>query len=408
METFDHVIVGGGIVGASIAYHLRCKGAGSVLLLERNELASAASSRAAGLILQASTKVSKTPLVKRTRDTIPILEEELGESVGFHNVGSLRIAASEERTLELNAMAADASKWGVPIEWPSTPELSKLVPWLDVSTIHKAAFLPTDGYADPYLLSMSYFKAAQARGAVLRPRTNVRDVIMDNQKIIGVVTDAGHVSCGTVIDACGAWAALFSAQAGYPLPMAPVRSHYWITEPSAAYGGEHPVTILPDIGAYTRPEVGGLVLGVQERHSATFDARELPDDPAAFSPTQGEEHWDVLANAYDAIFQFFPGIESAQFSNYICGLSSYTPDGEIILGPVPGVSGFYAAAGACGSGIALSAGIGDVIADLVMDQEPAFNIETFRPDRFGMVDPFGEAFRQRCAAARATKSRKLT
>ena len=99
METFDHVIVGGGIVGASIAYHMRCKGAGSVLLLERNELASAASSRAAGLILQASTKVSKTPLVKRTRDTIPILEEELGESVGFHNVGSLRIAASEELSL---------------------------------------------------------------------------------------------------------------------------------------------------------------------------------------------------------------------------------------------------------------------------------------------------------------------
>jgi len=190
--------------------------------------------------------------------------------------------------------------------------------------------------------------------------------------------------------------------------MAPVRSHYWITEPSASYGGEHPVTILPDIGAYMRPEVGGLVLGVQEPRSATFDARELPDDPAAFSPTQGEEHWDVLANSYDAISQFFPGIESAQFSNYICGLSSYTPDGEIILGPVPSISGFYAAAGACGSGIALSAGIGDVIADLVMQQEPAFNIETFRSDRFGMVDPFGEAFRERCAAARASKSRKLT
>lgn len=407
METFDHVIVGGGIVGASIAYHLTCKGAGSVLLLERNELASAASSRAAGLVLQVSTKISKTPLVKLTRDTIPTLEEELGENVGFHNVGSLRIAASEDRVVELDAKAADASKWDVPIEWPSASEVSEMVPWLDVSTIRKAAFLPTDGYTDPYLLSMSYFKAAQARGAVLRPRTNVRDVLVDKQKVIGVVTDVGQISCGTVIDACGAWAALFSAQVGFPLPMAPVRSHYWITEPTEAYGGEHPVTILPDVGAYTRPEVGGLILGVQESRSATFDARELPDDPAAFSPTQGEEHWDVLANTYDAVSQFFPGIESAQFSNYICGLSSYTPDGEIILGPVPGVSGFYAAAGACGSGIALSAGIGDVIADLAMDQEPAINIETFRPDRFGMVDPFGKAFRERCAAARASKSRKL-
>jgi 4-methylaminobutanoate oxidase (formaldehyde-forming) len=154
--------------------------------------------------------------------------------------------------------------------------------------------------------------------------------------------------------------------------------------------------------------VGGLVLGVQEPRSATFNARDLPNDPAAFSPTQGEEHWDILANASKTVAQFFPAIESAQFSSYICGLSSYTPDGEIILGPVPGVSGFYAAAGACGSGITLSAGIGDAIADLVSGRRPEFDITPFRPDRFGQVDPFGEPFRDQCAAARASKIRKIT
>ena len=407
METFDNVIVGGGIVGASVAYHLACRGAGSVLLLERNELASAASSRAAGLVLQASTKASKTPLAKLTTKTIPVLEEELSESVGFHNVGSLRIAASEDRAAELDAMARDASKWGIPVEWPSVTEVSHMVPWLDVRTICKVAFLPTDGYADPYLLSMSYLGAARARGAVVRPHTGVRGVLMEGQKITGVTSDAGQISCGTVIDACGVWAALVSERVGYPLPMAPVRSHYWITEPKEFYGGEHPVTLLPDVAAYTRPEMGGLILGVQEPHSATFNARELPDDPAAFSPTQGEEHWDILANAYEAVTQFFPAVESARFSSYICGLSSYTPDGEIILGPVPGVSGFYAAAGACGSGVTLSAGMGDAIADLVLERKPAFDITPFRPDRFGQVDPFGEPFRELCAAARASKSRKV-
>ncbi len=408
METFDHIIVGGGIVGASIAYHLTCKGAGTVLLLERNELASAASSQAAGLILQTSTKFSKTPLAKLTTDTLPILEEELGESVGFHNVGSLRIAASDDRIVELDAMAVDASKWGIPVEWPSMTEISRMVPWLDTSAIQKAAFLPTDGYVDPYLLSMSYIKAARMRGAVIRPRSDVRDVVTEGQKVVGILTDAGPIACGTVIDACGVWAALFSKRVGYPLPMAPVRSHYWITEPAKSYGGEHPVTILPDIAAYTRPEVGGLILGVQEPRSATFDARDLPDDPEAFSPTQGEEHWDVLTDAYEAVAQFFPAIESAQFSSYICGLSSYTPDGDIILGPVPGISNFYAAAGACGSGITLSAGMGDVIADLVLGQKPAFDITPFRPDRFGKVDPFSGPFRERCAAARASKSRNDT
>ena len=406
MENFDHVIVGGGIVGASIAYHLMRKDGGTVLLLERNELASAASSRAAGLILQASTKFSKTPLAKLTIDTIPVLEEELGEGVGYHSVGSLRIAASEARVAELDAMMDDALRWNIPVEWPDMNEVGRMIPWLDTATLHKAAFLPTDGYADPYLLTMSYIRAAQARGVVVRPRTDVRDVLMEKQKVTGVVCDTGKISCGTVIDACGVWAALFSKQVGYPLPMAPVRSHYWIAEPAEVYGGEHPVTVLPDAAAYTRPEVGGLVLGVQESRSATFDARDLPDDPAAFSPTQGEEHWDILADSYEEVAKFFPDIKSAQFSSYICGLSSYTPDGDIILGPVPNISGFYAAAGACGSGVTLSAGMGDVIADLALGRTPAFDIAPFRPDRFGPVDPFGAQFRERCAAARASKSRK--
>ncbi|MBT4889894.1 MAG: FAD-binding oxidoreductase [Rhodospirillales bacterium] len=407
MESFDHVIVGGGILGASIAWHLSCKNAGSILLLERNELASAASSRAAGLIIQASTKFAKTPLAKLTRDTIPLLVEELGESVGYHDVGSLRIAASSERALELDAMTADAEKNDIPYDWLDGVEAAAMAPWLDPSPILKAVFLPTDGYVDPYLLSMAYIRAAQARGVIVRPRTEVTDVLTEGDKVVGVMTDAGQVFCNTVIDACGVWAAIFSERVGYPLPMAPVRSHYWMTEPNESYGGEHPMTILPDVSAFTRPEVGGLVLGIQEPQSATFDAHDLPKDPAAFSPTKGEEHWDLLADASEAVAQFFPGIMQAQFSSYVCGLSSYTPDGEIVLGPVPGIDGFLAASGACGSGITLSAGIGDVIADLALSQQPVFDITTFRPDRFGPVDPFSEHFRAQCAAARASKSRKV-
>lgn len=408
METFDHVIVGGGIVGASVAYHLARMSAGTVLVLERNDLASAASSRAAGLVLQASTKSSKTPLAKLTTQTISVLEEELGESVGFHKVGSLRVAASEASAIELDAMVEDASKWGISAELPNASEVRNLVPWLDSSTVLNAAFFPTDGYVDPYLLSMAYLRAARESGAIMRPYTAVQDVATKGQKVAGVVTNAGQIACSTVIDACGAWAAQFSERVGYPLPMAPVRSHFWITEPSSSYGGEHPVTVLPDVAAYTRPEVGGLVVGVQEACSATFNARDLPDDPASFSPTKGEEHWEILADSYKGLAQFLPAIERAHFSSYVCGLSSYTPDGEIILGPVPGVSGFYAAAGACGSGITLSAGMGHAIADLVLGREPAFDIARCSPDRFGKVDPFSKQFRQRCAEARASKSRKVT
>ena len=376
-----------------------------MLLLERNDLASAASSRAAGLVLQATAKPSKTPLARSTTHILPVLEDEVGESVEYHRVGSLRVAASEERARELDAMVGDALTWEIPVASPSRAEIRDLVPWLDTRTIAKAAFFPTDGYVDPYLMSMAYIKAARARGAVVRPHTAVHDVLVEGNQVAGVVCSAGQIGCGTVIDACGAWAALFSAHVGFALPMAPVRSHYWIAEPSSAYGGEHPVTILPDVAAYTRPEVGGLVLGVQEPCSAAFDARDLPDDPAAFSPTEGEEHWDILASAYEGLAQFFPAIATARFSNYIAGLSSYTPDGELILGPVPGLTGFFVAAGDCGSGIALSAGMGHAIAELALNEEPAFDLAPFRPDRFGQVDPFGKPFRERCAMARASKSR---
>lgn len=405
MESVDHIIVGGGIIGAAIAYHLKSKG--SVLVLERNELASAASSRAAGLILQASPKPSKIQLAQKTVALIPTLKEELGEDVGFHGVGSVRVAASDQRVQELHDMVDHASDHGIPFEWLDSNDACRRVPWLNPAQIQKAVFFPTDGYADPYMLTMAYVRAAQARGAEFRPRTAVTDVLITGDRVTGVRTPAGEIASASVIDACGVWAALFSKCVGFPLPMAPVRSHYWIAEPDPAYGGEHPVTVMPDIAAYTRPDVGGLLLGVQEPQSATFDARDLPDDPAAFSPTVGEDHWDILGDAFDGIASLFPGVASAQFSSYIAGLSSYTPDGKIILGAVPGVSGFYAAAGMCGSGITLSAGVGDAVADLVLGQEPVMDLSPFRPDRFGKVDPFGQDFRDQCAAARASKSRKV-
>jgi 4-methylaminobutanoate oxidase (formaldehyde-forming) len=135
-----------------------------------------------------------------------------------------------------------------------------------------------------------------------------------------------------------------------------------------------------------------MVVGVQERYSATFDARLLPDDINTFSPTQGDEHWDVLAEAVDPISKFFPTVLQAEFSNYVSGLSTYTPDGQILLGAV------------CGNGIALSAGIGSAISALVRNEESAFDLAPFAPDRFGSVDPCSQAFRDLCAAARAAKS----
>ncbi|MGI9513361.1 MAG: NAD(P)/FAD-dependent oxidoreductase [Anderseniella sp.] len=404
METFDHIIIGGGALGLSIAYHLARDSRDSVLVLERNELASAASSKAAGLILQATGKIPQTPLVKSTRATVSLLEEELGESIGFHPVGSLRIAASAAREMELRNMEHDAASHGIPFRHLSRQEANDQAPWLDASTTRRITLFPTDGYIDPYMLSTAYGRAARQLGAQIRSRTAVHDLVINSDRVTGVSTASGDMCSGSVIDAAGAWASLLSARAGYPLPMAPTRSHYWITAPDASYGGDFPVTLLPDTRAYMRPDTGAMVVGVQETNSATFDARELPDDISTFSPTQGEDHWDVIAEAMPSISTFFPAVADAKFASYVSGLSTYTPDGAILLGAVPGSSNFFTATGCCGNGIALSSGIGSAIAALVRGDEPVFDIMPFDPGRFGPVDPFSREFRDRCAAARASKS----
>jgi 4-methylaminobutanoate oxidase (formaldehyde-forming) len=167
--------------------------------------------------------------------------------------------------------------------------------------------------------------------------------------------------------------------------------------------GQHPITILLDAATYTRPELGGLVIGVQESRSATFDARELPDDPATFSIAMGEDHWDALIDASTSIESLCPAIHEARFSSYLAGLSTYTPDGQLVLGEVPGIRGLYAASGCCGSGVMLSAGIGEAAASLLLGQDPPFDLWPYRPDRFGKIDPFGEEFRQLCAQSRSNK-----
>jgi len=404
MDTFDHIIIGGGVLGLSIAYHLARDSRESVLVLERNELASAASSKAAGLILQATGKAPQTPLVKLTRDTIALLEEQLGETIGFHGVGSLRIAASAEREAELQGMERDAASHGIPFQHLSRQDVGACAPWLNSSTAHRITLFPTDGYVDPYMLSTAYGRAARQLGAQIRTRTAVNNLIISSDRVTGVRTASGDIFGGSVIDAAGAWASLISARAGYPLPMAPTRSHYWITAPDASYGGDFPVTLLPDCRAYMRPEAGAMVVGVQETNSATFDARQLPDDINTFSPTQGEDHWDVIAGAMASISAFFPVIPQAMFASYVSGLSTYTPDGTILLGAVPGSSNFFTATGCCGNGIALSSGIGSAISALVRGDEPVFDITPFAPGRFGSVDPFSREFRDRCSAARASKS----
>lgn len=399
----DLVIIGGGVFGLSIAYHYARLEVGRVLLLERNALAAAATSRAAALLTRARAKTALMPLIAQTYADIALLETELGESLDLRQVGGLHLAASETRARELRELVIVAERAGLRVEWVSADEASRRVPWLNPEAVAAAAFMAEDAFIDPYRLAMAYARAARMYGASLRQRIAVRDLRQQGERITGVVTDQGVIYAGCVVDAAGAWANVLAARIGIGLPMVPVRSQYWITAPDPLFPRDHPMVIMPDASAYSRPELGGLLFGLRERQSISFDPCQLPDELSGFA--LGEEGgWSSLEEDAPRLRRFLPALDQLKIASHISGLSTYTPDGLFVLGPAPGLQGFLAATGCSGAGIAAVGGVGLGVARLAAGLPSPFDLTPFRVDRFGPVDPLSPAFRQRCEQARSSKT----
>lgn len=399
------VVIGGGILGCSIAWHLARRGHTDVLVLERNDIGSGATARSAGLVTRGRLHRPTMQLVRRTCEVIEELGAVLGEPVGFRRVGSVRVAVSEARAAELAAMDRVLEEAGVIVRHPDPADVRALAPWLDATMARRISHVEDDGYLDAYQFTRAYAAAARQRGVRFRSRTAVRAIVHDGTRVTGVRTDEGTITADAVVDAAGAWAIGLAASIGFALGTAPVRSHYWITAPRDGWPREHPLVYLPDARTYTRPEVGGLLLGVQEPRSRTYDARTLPDDIGELALSDEGEDWAELVDNASALRTFIPALDDLPFAHHITGLSTYTPDGHFILGRAGDVAGFLVAGGCCGAGVSASGGIGAALASLVLGEEPAVDLTDFRPDRFGTIDPYDLAFRESCAAARASKLR---
>ena len=406
-ESAAVAIVGGGVLGCSIAWHLARAGQANVVVLERNDIGSGATARSAGLVARGRLHRETLQLVRRTREAIAELEAQLGEPVGFRRVGSVRVAASEERAAELATMDALLREHGVEVQNIDARRAGELVPWLDASRGRRISHVEDDGYVDAYQLASAYARAARERGVRIRTRTSVGRIVHEGGRVVGVETDRGRIDADVVIDAAGAWAIGVAGAIGIPMGTAPVRSHYFITAPQPGARRDHPIVYLPDARAYARPEVGGLLLGVQEPQSRTYDARTLPDDIADFPLSSEGDDWSVLLEHAETLKTYIPRLEEMPLAHHITGLSTYTPDGKFILGRAGAMEGFFVAGGCCGTGVSASGGIGESIAELVLGRPPRVDLAPFRPDRFGAIDPYGEEFRERCAAARAGKLRRI-
>jgi 4-methylaminobutanoate oxidase (formaldehyde-forming) len=394
----DHaqvVIIGAGVGGASIAWHLAEAGCTDVLVLDRSEPTSGSTFHSAGLVGQLRSTLPLTRMMMHSVDVYRRLEvesAETGRSPGWREVGSLRLAATPERLEELRRQDGWAKTFGLPMELLSAEEAHDLFPPMDPTGVLGAAWLPTDGQLDPSGLTYALLGGAKARGVTVEADVRVTDLIVEGGRIRKVVTDHGDITAETVVAACGMYTPEVAAMAGVNVPIVPMAHQYLITKAVDGVGDGLPQLRDPDNLVYFRREGDGLVLGGYERDPAPWSVDGVPAD---FNNRLLAEDWDRFAPLMEAAVRRVPAVEEADVVQLVNGPEGFTPDNEFVLGESE-VAGFFVAAGFCAHGIAGAGGVGRVLAEWILDGEPSF--DTWKMD----IRRFGPAFRSRDHAVART------
>jgi 4-methylaminobutanoate oxidase (formaldehyde-forming) len=374
------VVVGGGIWGCSIAYHLARGGLRDVVVLERRELACGNTPQAAGLVGQLrSTEL----MVRSIRHVVERLEgwaAEHGEESGFRRVGSLKLALTDGRVRELEAHVARARSWGLEVELVSPASAQTRVPFLDASRVKAAAWIPGDGYVEPYTLAMAIARAARRLGVTFETGRPVTAIRIDGGAVRGVDTPAGAVEAPRVIVAAGPWVERVAGAVGLAVDTVPLRHQHWTTAPIASVPADLPVVRVPDASVYIRPEVGGLMLGGFEARPKAFPMTALPP---TFEIEHTERDLGVLEELAGGLTRVFPALAGAPVLKGCAGLPTFTPDGSYLLGAVPTVAGLWIAAGCNAIGIAGSLLVGEWLSELVLEGRTRADTKSQALDRFG-------------------------
>ncbi len=387
-------IVGAGIVGCAAAYHLARGGWRDVTVIDRGEIAAATTSQAAGLIGQLRASGVKTALIRQTLSDIAALCAE-ALAPAFHRIGSLRLALTREREAELHAHAAATRAEGVDVALISGREAASLAPGLDAGSVGLAAWMPGDGYAEPYSLATAYAASARRQGVRFMTGCRVDAILTRDGRAIGVRTAAGEITAEHVVDAAGAWTNVVAATAGVSVAVYPLRHQAWVTAPLGWMTPGFPVLRIPDLWAYARPEVGGVMLGFFEPEPVSVDPHALPGD---FAVTAVARDPSVLSRYAEPLMKVLPGLAAAPIVGNTAGLPTFTPDGHFVVGAVPSMAGLVVASGCCAHGIAGSGGLGRAVAETVMGEPGSVDPRPMAVGRFGAR--FGDSAPLRLACER--------
>ena len=379
-KTADVVIVGGGCMGASVAYHLAQRDVTDVVLIEREpQLGTASTGRNAGGFRHQFSHPANIELSKESIALFANFQDAVGYPIDFWPDGYLFLLSSPDSVAAFQKNVDLQRRHGVNVDWLSGQEAADLCPGLAVDDVLGATYCGDDGIADPNGVTQGFAKAAQARGVEILKGEEVTGIAVDNGRVTEVRTSQGTIATYNVINAAGAWARSIGDMAGVHVPVTPERRHIFIAQPPGggswdtdSHRGKIPESRLMVIDFestfYFHREGGGLLFGMGDR-----------DEQPGFDTTV---RWDFLPKVIDVAIKRLPALADAAVSHAWAGLYEMTPDHNPIIGAAPDVRGFYTIAGFSGHGFQHSPAAGRILADLLTGRDPAFDVSPFSPDRF--------------------------
>jgi 4-methylaminobutanoate oxidase (formaldehyde-forming) len=374
------IVIGGGVIGASVAYHLAGLGWSDVLLLEQGQLSCGTTWHAAGLVGQLRASESITRLVQYSADLYRRLEAETGLSTGFRQCGGVTVARTPERLVQLRRTAAAAVAYGLDCELIGPSRALELYPVMRADDLAGALWLPGDGTANPSDLTYALARGARSLGAQVRERTRVTGILAAGGTVTGVRTAAGDIEAEVVVNCAGQWAKQVGAMCGVNVPMHSAEHFYVVTERIDGVRRDLPVLRDPDGYTYFKEEVGGLVVGGFEPQAKPWLAPDaLPPD---FEFQLLPEDWDQFAIIMENALLRIPALSHTGIKKFYNGPESFTPDNQFILGEAPELRNFYVAAGFNSVGIASAGGAGRALAEWIAGGEPGTDLSAVDIRRF--------------------------
>lgn len=390
----DVVVVGSGGLGAATAYFLAKRGGLRVALLDKHDIGSQTSPRAAGMVSCVRKSDLMIELIKDACRKIENFTAETGQPLDWVHSGSLKIA---RRPQDVEVLAVDLERgrrMDLDVEQISPESATRLNPFLTTSDVLAALRIGDDRYFDPAQIAVGFARAAVAQGAIVLPNTNVTEVCIESGTVTGVQTGNGSIQAPVVVDAAGAWTRQVAEASGIHVPLVPTRQQLIVTEPLDGVRADLPMVRIMDAAVYARPCQRGFLWGVYEENPRFFDMESMGPN---FDVKEMPLDIEVLHRAADDVKEQLPVLRTAKVREFRGGIPTMTADGQHILGPAPGVKGFFFASGCNVAGLSISPALGEILATWIVDGKSPKDLSAMSPTRFEN-DPRSEEQLRRNAA----------